>query len=331
MNNANVLRMPGIKELPASAPKSVRSIMDTLLVTPAGIDRWKKPPFQRELKVTAKVVAFAEELKTNGGVISGIITLGKLGGETYLVDGQHRVEGFKISGLTEGLADVRICHFDDMAEMGDEFVRLNSALRRLMTDDILRGLEGSHEFLVTIRKRCPFVGYDNLRRGNASSMKLIAMSTTIRAWLGSSGATPSGGPNSSDCVRMFTSEITDAMTKVLTVCFEAWGKDPENYKLWGALNLVLTFWLWRRLVLNEGASTRRGGVPTVKLDPGEFRQCLMAVAANGQYVQWLHGRTLSERDRGPAYARIKAVFAGRLGGMGFGRPNLPSPDWAGGR
>lgn len=325
---STVLRMPGVKELPRNTPKTVRAIMETMLLTPAGIERWKKPPFQRELKATPKVIAFAEELKTNGGIISGIITLGVLVRDTYLVDGQHRLEGFRISGLPEAIADVRICQFDDMPDMGDEFVRLNSALRRLMTDDILRGLEGSNEFLATIRKRCPFVGYDNLRRGGPASLKLIAMSTTIRTWLGSEGITPSTGPSSTECVRLLDQPITDALTRVLTVCFEAWGKEPENYRLWGALNLSVVFWLWRRLVLLEGLARPRGGLTPVVLDGGQFRQCLMALAANSQYVDWLHGRSLRDRDRSPAYNRVKQVFAGRLGGMGFGRPLLPSPDWA---
>jgi hypothetical protein len=323
---STVLKMPGVRELPRSTPKKYRSIMDTRLLTPKGVDEWKSPPFQRPLKVTPKVLAFAEELKTNGGVISGIITLGILDGETYLVDGQHRVEGFRISGLPEALADVRICHFESMADMGDEFVELNSALRRLMTDDILRGLEGSNEFLAAIRKRCPFVGYDNLRRGN-SNVKLLAMSTLIRTWYGSEG-TPSTGPSSTECVRQLDLENVNRMTQVLAVCFEAWGKDAQNFRLWSALNMALVFWLWRRLVLREGQLQRRGGAQIVTLQPSEFRQCLMALSANSQYLDWLLGRGLRDRDRSPAYGRMKAIFAGRLGGMGFGRPMLPIPEWA---
>ncbi len=329
MATTNVLKMPGTKELPPSTPKTARSFMDTLLLTLPGIERWKRPPFQRELKVTTKVLAFAEELKVNGGIISGIITLGKLGGETYIVDGQHRIEGFRISELAEALADVRVCHFDSMAEMGEEFVKLNSALRRLMTDDILRGLEGSNEHLANIRKRCPFVGYDNLRRNTNTNVKLLAMSTLIRTWFGSEGVTPSTGPSSTECVRLLDKENTDRMTQVLNVCFEAWGKDGQNFRLWGSLNLALVFWLWRRLVLREGLSQRRGGISIVTLQPAEFRQCLMALSANGQYIDWLLGRGLRDRDRSPAYGRVKTIFAGRLGGMGFGRPILPQAEWAG--
>lgn len=318
-----VLRMPGIKELPKSAPKSVRSVMDTLLLTPAGVARWKKPPFQRELRVTKKVEAFAEELKTNGGVIHGIITLGKLDGETYIVDGQHRIEGFNMSGLPEGFADVRICHFDSMSEMAEEFERLNSALVRMKTDDILRALEHSNHCLAIIRKRCPFVGYDHIRAGG-NSARLLLMSTLVRVWFGASGDTPTPGPSSSEAASLLDDTNTERITMLLALMFEAWGRDPENFRLWGSLNLSMHFWLWRRLVLREGVTSAR--IVTLKND--EFRQCMMAVSSNQLYVDWLPGRSLRERDRSPAYNRIKQIFAGRLGGMGFGKPILPIPEWA---
>lgn len=323
-----VLRMPGVKELPKNAPKTIRSIMDTMLITPEGIERWKKPPFQREVRLTQKVLEAAQELKENGGVISGIITLGKLGADTYIVDGQHRLEAFKLSGLKEGIADVRICTFDDMGEMGEEFARLNSQLVRFKTDDILRGLEGTNPHLQRIRKQLPFVGYDNLRHKGSAKPKLVAMSTLIRTWFGSEGTTPNHGPPSSEAARMLDDANTDQIVKVMSICFEAWGQDEENFRLWGSLNLAITFWLWRQLVLREGIVARRGGVEPTTLNADEFRACLMALSANAQYVEWLRGRGLRERDRSPAYNRTKAIFAGRLGGMSFGKPRLPIPEWA---
>lgn len=120
------------------------------------------------------------------------------------------------------------------------------------------------------------------------------------------------------------------LCQMLTTCYEAWGSEQENYRLWGTLNLSLSMWLWRRLVLREGLTVKRGGggLTVTTLTPDNFRQCLMAVAANAQYVEWLLGRGLRERDRSPAYNRLKAIFAGRIGGMAYGRPILPSVDWA---
>src|SRR5687767_9903420 len=128
-----------------AAPRSVRSRMDTILLTPAVVAKWKTPPFQRPLKINAKVLALAEALKQSGGVLPGVITLGDVDTDRYVVDGQHRVQAFLLSELTEGYADVRICAFDNLAEMGQEFVDLNSSLVRIGPDDVLRGLEGTHE------------------------------------------------------------------------------------------------------------------------------------------------------------------------------------------
>jgi hypothetical protein len=64
------------------------------------------------------------------------------------------------------------------------------------------------------------------------------------------------------------------------------------------------------------------------LSDSEFTQCLMALSANHTYVDWLQGRALGERDRSPCYSRIRSIFSGRLGGMGYGKPMLPQPDWS---
>jgi hypothetical protein len=323
-----MLKMVGIRELPKSAPKTVRSVMDTMLLTPDGVARWKKPPFQRDFRLTPRVAELVKELKENGGVLSGVLTLGKLGADTYLVDGQHRIEAFKLSEMKEGIADVRICQFESMADMGDEFSRLNSALVRMRNDDILRGLEGSNGWLAEIRKRCAFVGYSNIRMGGGNS-PLIAMASAVRIWFGSAGDTPTAGPSSTESAKLLDEENTSRLIKILSICFEAWGREKENHRLWGSLNLSLVFWLWRRLVLKEGANVkRRGGIEWTTLNNDQFRLCLMALGANKLYVEWLLGRGLRDRDRSPAYNRAKAIFAGRLGGMGIGRPFLPIPEWA---
>ena len=140
--------------------------------------------------------------------------------------------------------------------------------------------------------------------------------------------TPNPGPSTVEVAKMLDEVEEKRLCQVLATCHEAWGYDVENFRLWGALNLGVTFWLWRRLVLREGMAPRRGGAAIVALTPDEFRQCLMAVSANRPYIEWLVGRGLRERDRSPAYIRIRSIFAGRLGGMGYGRPNLPQASWS---
>lgn len=327
MMATGVLRLPGLRELPKSVPKAVKSIMDTMYITPEGVARWEHPPFQREIKTNQKVLDLAEELKQNGGVISGIITLGKLDTKTYIVDGQHRLRSFELSKLPQAIADVRICTFDTMGDMGEEFARLNSALRRFTIDDLLRGLEGTNDWLQLIRKRCPYVGYDNLRHRTTTKPKLVAMSSLLRCWFGSVNV-PQLGMSAAECVPQLSKETTEQLLRVLAVCFEAWGYDKENFKLWGVLNLSITFWLWRRLVLREGLSTKqKGGLSAVTLDDDKFRACLMALSANARYLEWLRGRNLNARDRTPGYARMKEIFQGRLAGMGYGKPYLPLASW----
>ena len=150
--------------------KKTRTVVDTILVTPEKVRAWKHPLFQRQLRENRKVLALAEQLKTDGGVWPGIVTLGVFEGQTYLIDGQHRAHAFVMSGLAEGYTDVRIHYFNSIADMGDEFVKLNSQLVLLRPDDILRGLEASMPTLARIREQCPFIGYDFVRRSEKAPL-----------------------------------------------------------------------------------------------------------------------------------------------------------------
>lgn len=328
---ASVLKLPGVRELPRSAPRSVRSIMDTVQLTPEGCERWKRPPFQRELRITPRVQELIEQLRGDGGVVPGIITLGKLGAETYIIDGQHRIEAFKQSGLATGYADVRICTFENMGEMGEEFVCLNSSLVRMKNDDILRGLEGTNEHLAFLKRRCSFLGYDNIRtaKDGQKARYLLSMATAVRVWFGSSGLSPTTGGSSMESVKMLDNVQTERLVVFLHSCFEAWGSDRENFKLWCTLNLGVLIWLYHRAVLAEHRpASQRGGVQTVTLTRDQWVSCLMALSSNARYSEWLIGRNLSERDRSPCYMRIREIIVPRLIDMGIRAPKFPNGSWA---
>lgn len=310
------------------APKSERSAMETLIFTCNQIGAWRVPPFQRPVRVNAKVSALAEEIRREGGTLPGIITLGTVKGDsaTYVVDGQHRLEAFRISGLGEFIADFRLCVFESMAEMAEEFVRLNSALVRMRPDDILRGLESSVRTLRKIRTECKFVGYDQIRRG--SSSPILGMSSTLRCWGGSAADTPvasNSGMSAAQTAEALTDESADDLIQFLTVAHAAWGRDNEYVRLWGSLNLGLCMWLWRRLVKDR---ERSGNKRHVVLNIKQFTACLMALSADGHYLDYLQGRQLTDRDRGPTYARIKKIWAARMGGEISGRIMFPQPAWA---
>jgi hypothetical protein len=321
----NVVQMKGSRE----APKSQRSSMETLIVSIDQVNQWQLPPCQRPLRVNAKVLATAEEMKANP-CIEGVVTLGRIGKSPtlYVVDGQHRIEAFRISSLPEAIVDVRIVHFDDMADLADEFVRLNTALVRMRPDDVLRGLEATSLALTTIRRECPFVGYDFIRR-NGTSGPVVSMNSVLRCWYGSAAETPTnqtGGNSVAKVALSMDQESIDDLVRFLSTAQAAWGRDPEYYRLWANLNICLCMWLWRRVVVS-GAN--RGAKRAVVLNAGQFRQCLMQLSADARYLEWLQGRTLSDRDRSPGYQRIKDLFAKRLmeqDGNGK-KPMLPAPSW----
>jgi hypothetical protein len=306
-----------------STEKITRTTVDTIMVTPVIVNKWVSPPFQRPVRENEKVRALAEKLKGDGGVWPGIVTLGVLGSTTYLLDGQHRRTAFLMSGIDEGYTDVRIHYCSTMAEMGEEFVSLNSQLVRLRPDDILRGLEESVPLLKEIRAKCPYVGYDMIRRGQ--SAPLLSMSSLLRCWKGSQPEVPTTrghGLSAHQLAQTFGDEDGKNLTDFLAVALEAFGRDEEYQRLWGSLNLVLCMWLYRRTVMAQHSTK------TPKLSKQSFCRCLMSLSANSQYLDWLVGRTIGERDRSPAYSRIKSSFAERIKIETGSKAMLPQPAWA---
>lgn len=316
--------------VPRKIPKSAISKMETMLFSRGEAMSWAVPTFQRPLRVNEKVRALSEELKTNGGFISGVLTLGKLKNDrtTYIVDGQHRIEAFKMADLGECIADVRTCTFDSMADMADEFVLLQQALVRMRPDDVLRGLEGSTHMLQVIRKTCPFVGYDQIRRGTSEHAPIVSMAAIIKSWHGSKPDTPSrvtGSLTASAIVREVDEIEVTNLCKFLHVAHAAWGRDETFGRLWNGLNISLCMWTYRRTVLDQDrVGAKRASILTTEL----FKKCLMSLSADHEYIDWLGGRTLTDFHRAPCYRRLKGMFSARLKAEGIDSPRLPSPAWA---
>jgi hypothetical protein len=311
-------------------PKSDRSKMETLIVTQAMVMSWRVPPFQRPVRVNAKVTSVVEQIKS-APYIEGVLTLGVLKSDPstiYIVDGQHRIEAFKISEVKEAIADVRVIIFDSMAEMAEEFVHLNSSLVKMRPDDILRGLENSVLALKTIRKTCDFVGYDQIRRRGGSG-PIVSMSALIRCWRAASYETPAGstsGLSAAGIAQSIDQTSLQNLLAFLSVAHTAWGRDPEYYRLWGNLNLTLCMWLWNKLIIDKD---RSGNKRYATLSIPEFKKCLMSISTYDDYLSWLVGRALGDRDRSPAYSRLKNIFAGRLAeDRKTERIMLPQPAWS---
>lgn len=318
---SNVIPISGARE----APKAEQSRMDTIIVTPAMVSNWKIPPFQRPVRINDKVRGVTDQIKRSE-TIEGVLTLGKLKGDSalYIVDGQHRVEAFRLSEIDEAIVDVRVMSFDTVAEMADEFVRLNSSLVKMRPDDILRGMEKSTPILGLIRKSCEFVGYDQIRRG--SHGPIVSMSALLRCWSagGYESASPAGSMSAMQLALNTDQASVQNLIAFLATAHGAWGRDPEYHRLWGALNLTLCMWLWNKLVMDRD---RSGNKRYALLNVTEFKHCLMSVSASGDYIAWLPGRNLTDRDRGPCYGRLKSIFAQRLK-SDRKETRLPAPAWA---
>lgn len=313
------------------APKSVRSNAETALLTAADMSAWELPGFQRPLTVNDKLRAIAEEMKTNGGFISGIITLGRVDGDKtkrlFIVDGQHRRHAFLLSELEQCIADVRIVTFESMIDMAKEYVDLNTAIVRMRPDDLLRGCETSVPALRRITEACEFVGYGQVRRGPSSPT--LSMSIAVRCWTASGNDTPAAsGKATLLCATDLAPDGTESMIQYLLTARAAWGSDASNARLWGALNLTVTMWMFRTLVVDHD---RRGNKRYVVLSIQEFKRCLMSVSASSDYLDWLVGRSLSERDRGPCFSRLKHIFTSRIREESkdpVKKVLLPQPTWA---
>lgn len=302
--------------------KNTRTTVETIIFTREEALAWELPPFQRPLRINAKVIQVSEKIKEDGGVIPGVLTLGVVDRRKYLLDGQHRRAAFDLTELLEGYADVRTCFFDCMADMGEEFVNLNSRLVVMRPDDVLRGLEDSLPSLVAIRKACPFVGYDQVRRSGSSAV--LSMSALLRSWRGSANDSPgaTGGDSAATLAKNLTQEESALAIRFLTLAAKAWGREPEYHRLWLALNLTMCAWLYRRIVVSSHSAL------TKRISEEQFCKCLMSLSADSAYVDWLLGRSLGDRDRSPAYMRIKTIFSGRLLQDTGVRYRFPKPVWA---
>src|SRR5262245_58856404 len=293
-----------LQKLTGDAERATKTTMDTIEVTPKLVASWKNPPFQRPLHINTKVKHLIEEVRRDG-IIPGILTLGVLDGEVYIVDGQHRLNAFLQANLPLAYADVRWHYLDTMAAMAAEFVRLNSCLVRLRPDDILKGLEQSNPFLRKIRMKCPYVGYDVIRR--TQHAPVLSMSTFLRVWFGTRAESPVLWGSAILVAEQLDEAETDAAIEFVQTCFEAWHRDVEYAKLWSSLNLILCGWLWRNVVRADQKS-KNGYSRSTRMSIDQFKRGMMSLSASSDYLEWLVGRRISDHDRAPAYHRMKAIL-----------------------
>lgn len=306
------------------AEKAVGVTYDILAVTPDELRAWLLPECQRELTVNARVRGMAVTIREDGGVVPEPISLARLGNHTYLVDGQHRREAALLSGCEVLYVEVRWLHVRSLQDVHALFKRLQQKLVSMRPDDTLRASESASPGLQRIRSTCPFIGYDKIRRQGNGPM--VSMSTVLRAWFGAIPETPS--PSNLNPDTLVESVVVNLKNDVnncidyISACYDAWGRDNANKRLWTSLNLTLCAWLYQRTVTGQYSGK------TTKVTKDLFRRCLMSVAADATYGDWLVDRTLRERDRTTAYTKLKQIFAKRIALETGKKPMLPQPAWA---
>lgn len=321
--------MSNVTVLKPTPRESIDATIEVRILTIGEMEQWNLPPVQGTFRLNKKVLEYVSDLKSNGGIIGGTIRLGRLPNDPrlWLVDGLHRREGARMSGLSEFLAEIRTRDYASMGELADDFVKMNTPLSRKRPDDILRALEENLPALQIIRKQCPFVGYDNIRRCSSTSAT-VGMTQVLRCWHGASQETPGGfggSSNPAEIARSLDNADVEQISTFLNTVHGAWGTDAEYYRLWNTLNMTMCMWLFKQLVLTKPDPTRRKKV--VSLTVAQFGRCMMSLSAAGDYVDWTLGRNMSERDRSPCYTRIKRVIAARVQQETGRKPNLPQPAW----
>lgn len=301
--------------------------LEARIVTLTDFDKWLLPPFQRDFQMNDTVRIVSEEIKQTQ-CCPGIITLGRLVSDLntlYLLDGQHRVQAMWLSGLSEFYVDLCIMTFPGFGDMGITYVKLNSKIRPLRPDDKIKGLVFSHAPVKHVTEECPFVGFGKVRRGGNATSSLLSLSATLRCWAAARLETPSAsGKNAIVLAETLTMLEAEHLCRFLNLTKTAWGDEPQNFRLWGALNLTICMWLYVRTVLE----TQRGVKRYAVLDKDQFKKCLMSVAASADYNDWLGARNLSERDRSPCYSRLRKLFGDRLREEGLGKVMFPLPSWS---
>ena len=312
-----------------STIKAKRKRVDTIELTEALWKTFKRPPFQREVTVNAKLQGVAKEIAEDG-VFPGILTLGILDGQTYRIDGQHRGEAFLISKRPNILVDVHYLECDSMDEMAAEFRRLNSSIVKMRPDDVLKSMETTTSALRKIREECPFVGYGHIRRHENSP--ILSMSHTLACWTASGHDYPSGSSSAQNNAEALTSESSKNLIRFLRLAHTAWGQDKQYSRLWSKLNLSLTMWMFRRIVLCEGAGN---AFKFYLSSDAMYSKLMMSLSASSRYLDYLVGRIVTTDHVPPTFGRMKALMIARLreegvtiGGHGKKGEGLPAPSWA---
>ena len=283
-----------------------------VLLTIDDLEYLMKPPCQRFVSKTKRVERLTEEMLKTGRLGVGILlVMGLPNGEVHLVDGNHRIEAFRNSGLKSIIVSVQTKSAKTYKDIAEEYIRCQCSLKTSTVDDKLKGIAVGHPPLQKIAQFCTFVTY---KRASTRSDCLISMSDVVHCWFDASTNPPtrySGdkGIPIEECAKLITDKDAACIIEWLLVCQISLG--TVNRVLWAPLNMTLCLWLYKQMV--------KGGCkgPCTRLKIAEFGRGLAGLV-NMKYTNYLKGLKLTTPNAGGnAFALLREHFRGGLASAGI--------------
>ncbi|CAB4131721.1 hypothetical protein UFOVP276_99 [uncultured Caudovirales phage] len=292
--------------------------MDIRWVDKPEVAGWQKikPDFQRDMKPVNKKLLQVDKYIAANHAVPGTIILGIVGDKIVIVDGRHRLSRFMLSSESKARIATRTEYADTMADLAVVYEIENSQLFSFISDDRLRSIATHSRPFAKLLRTFKDIGCND--KGKLSA------TTLLKAWHLSNRGTPGPSPVlAEDVVHLLetSSEYAELLSRFLTMCFAAWGRDKEHGSMWSSVNLALCAWLWRNTVVTPSSAK----IP--RITDRQFMNGLMSLATDNRYSDFIKGRRLSKRDRAPVYTRIKSIVAARLADDMSKPISLPSPDW----
>ena len=282
------------------------------------------PEFQRKFERNKKFEAAKVDI-INTREIGGEITIGMLDGKAQPIDGQHRLHAFLDTDLQA--VKVTIIEFSNgtYQDYAREFTLRNSSIRALASDDRLRGMAPNLPLIKRLVEDFPWLNFTT-----AKNKDILSVSIVLAVWNRSNHDTPSGTRAVADIALEINDDEYLRLAAFMQCCQRAWGEPKRDNKvMWGSLTLTMVAWLFRRIVHPKEPSRK-----ITKIDELTFSKCLMALASDPIFSDWVVGRHMGRRDRGPTYNKVKEIFAVRIR---YEHPdkypagstvNLPQPKWS---
>lgn len=327
----------GTEAPPLTTPLEMedRSRVVKIKLTPAVINGWQTPYWQRPIRYNVKVRAMIEEMqrtpRLDSMLVVGVIKKrNRL--HLFLVDGHHRKSAFNRAGIPYLNIDVKFVYVETMGEMSELYLRCQDQISRSTADNNLKGLAVTHSQLADIESECGCITYDGVRLGTSTAS--VSMSTIVQIWYDSLLDPPKknvGSPPKSitELASGLTKKDAEKITEFVLLCKDRFGFSKHSSGLWKHINLTLCLWLYRIMVWREGWDEGEDYSRVTALTPDQFGTGLLGLM-NDRYYQTLNKKSLgSVVDRKDAYLSISRLFSSNLTACGVvSRPRLPKPPWA---